>query len=79
VSVAGGSTGTGPTLKLTKIAASQDGMSATVVIDGKPYVAQEGETFAKSFKIYQIFNSDCLGMLYGDQNIAICVGDTQSL
>ena len=36
----------------------------------------EGETFASSYRLYDIFNANCAGFLYGDQNAVVCEGDS---
>jgi hypothetical protein len=52
------------------------GDSVTLKLDGKKYSVDEGEEFAKSYRLYNIFNTDCAGFLYGDQNAVVCEGDS---
>lgn len=51
------------------------GDSLTLKLDGKKYTVDEGETFAEDYRLYDIFNADCAGFLYGDQNAVACKGD----
>ncbi len=50
--------------------------AVTVKVDGKKYSVDEGETFASSYRLYDIFNDSCAGFLYGDQNVVVCEGDS---
>jgi hypothetical protein len=52
------------------------GDSVTLKLDGKKYTVEEGETFAKSYRLYDIFNNNCAGFLYGDRNAVVCTGDS---
>jgi hypothetical protein len=74
-SPAANQSGGGPTIRLSKVASGV----ATFSVDGRKYTAAEGETFAQTFKLYNVFNDKCVGVLYGDQNVAMCLGDSQSL
>ena len=64
----------GATISALKI--SPLGNSATLKLDGKKYEVDEGETFASSYRLYDIFNANCAGFLYGDQNAVVCEGDS---
>jgi hypothetical protein len=46
--------------------------TATITVDGVKYVTSVGKVFAKTFVMYSVFNSSCVGLLYGDQNVAVC-------
>ena len=65
---------TGATISALKI--SPLGNSASLKLDGKKYEVDEGETFAKSYRLYDIFNANCAGFLYGDRNAVVCEGDS---
>jgi type II secretory pathway pseudopilin PulG len=65
---------TGATISALSI--SKKGNSATLKLDGKKYSVDEGEAFAKSYRLYDIFNDNCAGFLYGDQNVVVCEGDS---
>lgn len=69
----GGST-SGATVSALSISAGGD--SVKLKIDGKKYSVDEGETFATSYRLYDIFNDTCAGFLYGDQNLVVCEGDS---
>lgn len=69
----GGST-SGATVSALSI--SSGGDSVKLKIDGKRYSVDEGETFASSYRLYDIFNDTCAGLLYGDQNVVVCEGDS---
>jgi hypothetical protein len=64
----------GGTISALKVAPLGD--SVTLKLDGKKYTVDEGETFAKSYRLYDIFNDDCAGFLYGDRNAIVCSGDS---
>ena len=77
-SSAGSSTGaTGGTISALTI--SPLGNSVKLKLDGKKYTVDEGEQFAKSYRLYDIFNANCAGFLYGDQNAVVCEGDSVSI
>jgi hypothetical protein len=46
--------------------------SATISVDGKKYAAVVGETFGKYYVLYSVFNAKCVGVLMGDQSVAVC-------
>ncbi|MGB7981532.1 MAG: hypothetical protein WCF36_12150 [Candidatus Nanopelagicales bacterium] len=64
----------GATISALRVTPSGD--SVTLKLDGKKYTVEEGETFAKSYRLYDIFNANCAGFLYGDQNAVVCEGDS---
>ena len=77
-SSAGSSTGaTGGTISALTI--SPLGNSVKLKLDGKKYTVDEGEQFAKSYRLYDIFNANCAGFLYGDQNAVVCEGDSVTI
>jgi len=61
---------------ISALSVSPLGTSVTLKLDGKKYEVDEGETFAKSYRLYDIFNANCAGFLYGDQNAVVCEGDS---
>lgn len=58
------------TLAVSRISTGKQ--SATVTVDGVQYATTVGKVFGKSFVMYSVFNSSCVGLLYGDQNVAVC-------
>lgn len=46
---------------------------ATVVVNGKSYATVVGEKFAPYFTLYAVFNAECVGVLFGDQNVPVCL------
>jgi hypothetical protein len=68
---------TGGTISALSI--SPLGDSVTLKLDGKKYEVDEGEAFAKSYRLYDIFNANCAGFLYGDQNAVVCEGDSVTI
>jgi hypothetical protein len=61
---------------ISALAISPLGNSVKLKLDGKKYTVDEGEQFAKSYRLYDIFNANCAGFLYGDQNAVVCEGDS---
>lgn len=55
------------------------GNSVKLKLDGKKYSVDEGEAFAKNYRLYDIFNANCAGFLYGDQNAVVCEGDSVTI
>lgn len=45
---------------------------AQITVNGKPYSVGVGKPFAQYFTLYAIFNKDCVGVLFGDQNVPVC-------
>jgi type II secretory pathway pseudopilin PulG len=77
-STSGSSTGAkGGTISALTI--SPLGNSVKLKLDGKKYTVDEGEQFAKSYRLYDIFNANCAGFLYGDQNAVVCEGDSVTI
>lgn len=71
------SAATGATI--SALAISTAGDSVTLKLDGKKYKVDEGETFADTYRLYDIFNANCAGFLYGDTNAVVCEGDQVSI
>jgi hypothetical protein len=61
---------------ISALTVSPLGNSVKLKLDGKKYTVDEGEAFAKSYRLYDIFNANCAGFLYGDQNAVVCEGDS---
>ena len=74
---AGVSASSGVTISALKV--STNGASVTLKLDGEKYSVDEGEAFAKNYRLYDIFNDNCAGFLYGDQNAVVCEGDSVTL
>lgn len=70
---------TTPAHTLVLVAVSAPTQSAVFTVDGKKVTAKTGTTFAPNFRLYSLFGTTCAGVLYGDQNIAICQGDVKKV
>ena len=64
---------------LTLISVNAAAPSAVFTVDGKNYAVKTGGSFATNFRLYALFGATCAGVLYGDQNIAICTGDAKQV
>ncbi len=64
---------------ISALSVSPLGNSVTLKLDGKKYSVDEGEAFAKTYRLYDIFNASCAGFLYGDQNAVVCEGDSVTI
>ena len=64
---------------ISALSISPLGNSVKLKLDGKKYSVDEGEQFAKSYRLYDIFNANCAGFLYGDQNAVVCEGDSVTI
>jgi hypothetical protein len=64
---------------ISALSISPLGNSVKLKLDGKKYTVDEGEAFAKSYRLYDIFNANCAGFLYGDQNAVVCEGDSVTI
>ena len=64
---------------ISALVISPAGDSVKLKLDGKKYNVDEGESFAKSYRLYDIFNDNCAGFLYGDQNAVVCEGDSVTI
>ncbi len=70
-----GPTGGSVTLGVTGI--DVVAQTAVVTVDGKKYATPVNKVFAKYFTMYSVFNSTCVGILYGDQSIPVCTTKPQ--
>ena len=61
-----------PTVTLSVSKIDQAGQTATVAVDGKKYATSVNAPFGKYYTVYAIFNDSCVGVLYGDQSVAVC-------
>ncbi|MGH2817779.1 MAG: hypothetical protein ACRDJS_04890 [Actinomycetota bacterium] len=69
-----GGTGVGEHKVLLVAASSRRGGGAEVQVNGVAYAVSRGETFAENFKLLAA-SSDCVAMLFGDQEFTLCEGD----
>jgi len=65
------------TIAVSKINTAKQ--TATVTVDGKPYAATIGAVFAKNFVMYSVFNTQCIGVLFGDQSVPVCTNSPQTV
>jgi hypothetical protein len=81
--VSDGSTGAvpgaaGTPVSVTVVEVTADGASLSV--DGQAFEAKtDGSTFAEVFRLYSTFDDRCAGLLFGDQSVVLCEGDTRTL
>jgi hypothetical protein len=73
-----------PALVTPKVTLAVSGIStakqtATVTVDGVKYSVAVGKVFGSKFVMYSVFNGSCVGLLYGDQNVAVCVAKPVSV
>jgi hypothetical protein len=48
--------------------------TATITVNGKKYSnTKVGATFGTYYTLYSVFNAQCVGLLYGDQNVPVCL------
>jgi hypothetical protein len=74
-------TGSGTTKTVTLAVSTIDPVAgtATVTVDKKPYAVAVGKTFGQYFTVYSVFNEQCVGILYGDQSIPVCIAKPQNV
>lgn len=61
------------TMQVTSI--DSVGQTANLVVDSKKFNKIDvGTTFGTYYTLYSIFNEQCVGVLYGDQNVPVCLG-----
>jgi hypothetical protein len=66
------------TLEVRNIDANKD--VATVSVDGKKYAGlHEGDSFGGHYTLYSVFNAQCVGVLYGDQSVPVCLNKPVSV
>lgn len=58
------------TLSVTSV--KEATQSATVSVNGKKYKTVVGQEFGKFYVMYSVFNDQCVGILMGDQSVAVC-------
>ncbi len=65
-----------PVTKATIVVTAVDVPTSTakISVNGKAYVVKAGGQFAKYYQMYSVFNSTCVGILFGDQNVPACIG-----
>jgi hypothetical protein len=68
-----------PTVTLSVSKVDMAGQSATVAVDGKKYATTVNVPFGKYYTVYAIFNDSCVGVLYGDQSVAVCTSKPMSV
>ncbi len=64
-----------PASTVTLMVSAVDPIAQTVVVDvdGKKYATGIGKTFAQGFSVYSVFNTQCVGILYGSQSTPVCM------
>lgn len=54
--------------------------SATVSVNGTKYSGLSvGDSFGGHYTLYSVFNSQCVGVLYGDQSVPVCLNKPVSV
>jgi cytoskeletal protein RodZ len=66
-------TPTTPPVTLTVRSINTTNNTATIGVNGKAYPTSVGATFATYYTLYSVFNNQCVGLLYGDQNVPVCL------
>ena len=51
-----------------------DSNTVQVEVDGQPYTASEGETFAQNFEVVSV-EGGCARFLFGDESFTLCEGE----
>jgi hypothetical protein len=64
-----------PASTVTLAVSAVDPIAQTVVVDvdGKKYATGVGKTFAQGFSVYSVFNTQCVGILYGSKSTPVCM------
>ena len=70
---------TDPAVVLAVTAIKPETQSATISVDGKKYKTVVGEEFGKFYVMYSVFNEQCVGVLMGDQSVAVCSGKSVTI
>lgn len=70
-----------PTAKVTLSVAAINTtkQTATVSVNGAKYPVAVGTLFAKTFVMYSVFNTQCVGVLFGDQSVPVCTTNPQTV
>ncbi len=68
-----------PTVTLSVSKIDPTLQTATVTVDGKAYATRVGVVFAKTFQLYSVFNAQCVGILFGDQSVPVCISRPQTV
>jgi len=70
-----------PASTVTLAVSAVDPVAQTVVVDvdGKKYATGIGKTFADGFSVYSVFNSQCVGILYGSKSTPVCMATPVSV
>jgi hypothetical protein len=67
-------TPTTPPVTLAVLSINTGASSATISVNGKKYNnTKVGATFGTYYTLYSVFNTQCVGLLYGDQNVPVCL------
>lgn len=79
---ASGSSTVGQTPMTPKVAVTVSSVdpvkqTAVVAVNGTKYSVSVGKTFATTFMLYSVFNAQCVGVLFGDQSVPVCVSQPQ--
>lgn len=70
---------TDPAVVLAVTGIKPETQSATISVDGKKYKTVVGEEFGKFYVMYSVFNEQCVGVLMGDQSVAVCSGKSVTI
>jgi len=70
---------TDPAVILAVTSIKPETQSATISVDGKKYKTVVGEEFGKFYVMYSVFNDQCVGVLMGDQSVAVCTGKSVTI
>ncbi len=69
-----------PAVSLSVTAIDMNKQLATVGVDGKKYPKLSvGDSFGGYYTLYSIFNDQCVGVLYGDQSVPVCLNKPVSV
>ncbi|MEO8775251.1 MAG: hypothetical protein ABI468_02915 [Candidatus Nanopelagicales bacterium] len=67
-------TPTTPPVTLAVTSINTGAQVATISVNGKKYAnTKVGATFGTYYTLYSVFNPQCVGLLYGDQNVPVCL------
>jgi hypothetical protein len=74
-----GSGTTTPAVTLSVSVVDPIKQTATVAVSGKKYAASVGVAFGQYYVLYSVFNDKCVGVLVGDQSVAVCTTNPVSV